>query len=98
MAIGYSKAGRPRGVAEIDFSSDSELAFWDNFSKACSNLRYAEIMALSRAFGINPKTVEKWKYGLQFPRKEQTAHKVIDWVHRGKPIRYMLTTQSDMLQ
>ena len=98
MAISYRKGGRPYAVADIDFSNDAELALWDEFYEACSDLRYVEIMALSRAFGISPNTVERWKYRINFPRKG-IAQQVIDWVKQGKPIRVISPSQtkSDML-
>lgn len=86
MAVTYSKAGRPCLVADIDFSNDEELGFWDEFYKACSDFHYAEIMALSRAFGLSTITIERWKYRLSFPRKG-TAQQVIDWVKAGKPMK-----------
>lgn len=98
MAVSCARAGRPCLVADIDFSKDSELAFWDEFFGACSDFHYAEIMAVSRAFGVNYHTVEKWKYRIQFPRKG-VAQQIIDWVNRGKPMRKISPSQtiSDML-
>jgi len=98
MAISCRKVGRPCVVADIDFSNDAELALWDEFYEACSDFRYAEIMALSRAFGISPNTVERWKYRINFPRKG-IAQQVIDWVKQGKPMREIppSQTRSDML-
>ena len=98
MAISISRAGRPYVVADIDFSNDAELALWDEFYEACADFHYAEIMALSRAFGVSPITVERWKYRLTFPRKG-IAQQVIDWVNRGKPMRKVSPSQtkSDML-
>jgi len=98
MAISCSRAGRPRVVAVIDFSKDSELAFWDEFYGACADFRYAEIMGLSRAFGVSLRTVEKWKYRESFPRKG-IAQQIIDWVNQGKPMKKVLPYQtvSDML-
>jgi len=92
---GYSNAGRPSLVADIDFSKDYELKLWDRFFDVCSGFRYAEIMAVSRAYAVNYHTVEKWKYGLQFPRKSPgMAQQIIDWVERGKPMRKVLASQS----
>jgi len=98
MAISYRKGGRPYAVADIDFSNDAELLFWDTFYKACSNFRYIEIIALSRALEVSVRTVENWKYGLTFPRKG-IAQQVIDWVSRGKPMKKISPSQaiSDML-
>ena len=98
MAISCSKAGRPRVVADIDFSNDSELAFWDEFYEACSDFHYAEIMGLSRAFGVSLRAVEKWKYKEAFPRKG-IAQQIIDWVNNGKPMKREAPSQtvSDML-
>lgn len=98
MVVSYSRAGRPCLVADIDFSEDKELAFRDEFYQACSDLHYGECMALSRTFSVNYCTVLKWKYKLQFPRKD-IAQQIIDWVAQGKPMKKVLPgqTTSDML-
>jgi len=85
MAPVYEKRGRPHYVADIDFSTDSELEFWDKFYSACADFKYRDVMAVSRAFSINPNTVERWKYKITFPRKG-IAQQVIDWINRGKPM------------
>jgi len=92
MAVSCSRAGRPCLVADIDFSKDIELPLWDRFHEVCSKFRYAEIMAVSRAFAVHYNTVERWKYGLQFPRKG-IAQQVIDWVEQGKPMKRVLPGQ-----
>ena len=86
MTVACVRAGRPCLVADINHSNDKELEFWDRFYKACSNFRYAEIMALSRALGVSSRTVENWKYKLTFPRKGM-AQQVIDWVDNNKPMK-----------
>lgn len=86
MAVIYSKAGRPCFVADIDFSNDRELALRDAFHEACSKFCYRDIMALSRAMRVTPNTVETWKYGIYFPRRD-VAQQVIDWVNAGKPMK-----------
>lgn len=80
------KSGRPCLVADIDFSKDIELNLWDQFYDACSEFHYAEIMGLSRAYGISRSTVENWKYKKTFPRKGR-AQQVLDWVNNGKPMK-----------
>lgn len=98
MAVAYSRAGRPFLVADIDFSKDRELAFWDEFYRVCSSFHYAEEMAVSRAFGVDPRTVRNWKYRQTYPRKG-IAQQIIDWDNQGKPMRKVLPNQtvSDML-
>jgi len=98
MAVSCSRAGRPCLVADIDFSKDTELAFWDRFYEVCADFRYAEVMGVSRALGVSARTVENWKYKLTFPRKG-IAQQVIDWVEQGKPMKRVLPGQtvSDML-
>ena len=86
MAVTCSRAGRPCFVAEIDLSDDREMALRDAFYKACETFRYRDIMALSRALHVAPITVQTWKYGLRFPRRD-IAHEVIDWVNAGKPMK-----------
>lgn len=86
MAVIYSKAGRPCFVADIDFSNDLQLAFRDAFHKSCSDFKYREIVAVSRACGVTTTTVENWKYGLSFPQKD-IAQQIIDWVKAGKPMK-----------
>ena len=94
MAITYSRAGRPYLVADIDFSRDTELAFVDRFFKACADFRYAEIMGLSRAYGVSRITVERWKYGITTPKRKGIAQQIIDWVEQGKPMKRVLPSQS----
>ncbi len=86
MAVACSRAGRPCLVADIDFSKDRDLTFWDEFYKVCSEFRYAEEMAISRAFGVDPRTVRNWKYRQTYPRKG-IAQQIIDWVNQGKPMK-----------
>lgn len=86
MAVTYSKAGRPCFVADIDFSNDRELALRDAFHKVCSKFCYRDIMAISRAMNVTPNTVETWKYGLYFPRRD-IAQQIIDWDKAGKPMK-----------
>jgi len=86
MAVTCSRAGRPRFVAEIDFSNDLQLAFRDEFRDVCSDFQYRETVAVSRACGVDIRTVRNWKYGLTFPQKD-IAQQIIDWVRAGKPMR-----------
>jgi hypothetical protein len=82
----FNRGGRPRFVADIDHSHDSQLHFRYEFKEVCSAFKYRDIMALSRSFDIAPNTIERWKYGISFPRKE-TAEKVLEWVKAGKPMK-----------
>lgn len=86
MAVAYSKAGRPCYVAAMGSNKDRQLAFWDEFVRACSGFCYRDIVAVSRYCGISVNAVERWKYGINFPEKER-AEDVIDWVNAGKPMR-----------
>lgn len=98
MAVTCARPGRPRLVADIDFSEDTDLAFWDVFYSICANFHYAEVMALSRALGLTDRTIRNWKYRITFPR-EGVAKQVIDWSDRGKPMKKVLPPQtaSDLL-
>ena len=100
MAVSYSRAGRPYLVADIDFSKDTELAFLDKFFNACADFHYAEIMGLSRAYGVSTSTVENWKYGITSPKRKGIAQQIIDWVEQGKPMKKVLPSESvlDMLR
>jgi len=80
------RRGRPRYVADLDFSHDSEFKLWDKFYAACEDLRYREIMGLSRALGCNERTIESWKYRERAPRYGTMAQ-VIAWVEAGKPMK-----------
>jgi hypothetical protein len=93
MVMAIAKAGRPHAVAEIDYDTDKAVALRAEFYAACSSLNYREIMALSRALGVTPVTVSNWKYKIYFPNYN-TAHQVIDWVRRGKPMRLEAPWQS----
>ena len=93
MAVAVVKSGRPCLVAEIDFQTDSEIELRDKFYKVCSSFHYQEIMALSRALGMSPSTVENWKYKITFP-SWYIALQVIDWDERGKPMKKVPPWQS----
>jgi len=93
MAIAITKSGRPAFFAELNFANDGELELRDRFYNICSSFRYREIMALSRALGVAPFTVERWKYKMTFP-SWYVALQVIDWVKRGKPMRKVPPWQS----
>ena len=86
MAVSCSRAGRPCFVADMDLSRDRSLAFWDEFVSACSEFHYRDIVAVSRACGLATNTVERWKYGLNYPDKER-AEEVLAWVRAGKPMK-----------
>ena len=85
MAVGSSRAGRPCFVADFSSSRDKLLAFQDEFFAMCSTFGYRDLVAVSRACDISVNAVERWKYGLRFPKKER-AEDVIAWVRAGKPM------------
>lgn len=80
-----NKRGRPRFVATLPFMADSELKFRDKFYGICATFKYREVMALSRALGICPRTIETWKYKERMPNF-YTAMQVIEWNDRGRPM------------
>jgi len=86
MAVPISRAGRPHYVAVVDFSNDAEIAFREEFYRACADFHYREITALSRALGVCNTTILNWKYKFSFP-SWYVAYLVIDWVRRGKPMK-----------
>jgi len=86
MAVAIRRAGRPHYVAVMDYSNDAEVRFREEFYRACADFHYREIMALSRALGVDVNTVERWKYKLNFP-SWYVAYLIIDWVKRGKPMK-----------
>ena len=86
MALGAAKCGRPYAVAEIPFQNERKVGLLEEFYGVCSTFHYLEIMAVSRALGVQPCTVERWKYKTTFPRWD-IAVDVIEWVKCGKPIR-----------
>jgi hypothetical protein len=88
MAVSCSRAGRPCFVADFDASRDRLLAFWEQFYSICSVFAYRDIVAVSRAYGISTNAVERWKYGINFPKKDR-AEEVIEWVAQGKPMKQM---------
>lgn len=93
MVVAIAKRGRPFHIAEINYETDSEVKLRDQFYKACSTFHYCDIMALSRAIGVEPRTVERWKYKEVFP-SWYVALQIIDWVKRGKPMREVSSWQS----
>lgn len=72
-------------MADIDMVKDPDLDLYDSFFKACSQLRYSDTVALSRAFGVGVRTVRNWKAGATFPTRRGIATLVILWVTNGKP-------------
>ena len=84
--LALTKRGRPHFVAQLSLETDSELKLRDKFYRICATLRYREVMALSRALGVHPRTVEAWKYKEKMPRW-YTAMQVIDWDKRHRPLK-----------
>lgn len=77
--------GRPRFVAELT-SEDLALPFYDSFYQACGTFKYRDIVALSRALDVNPRTIESWKYREKRPDFTKMLF-VIEWIKQGKPMR-----------
>jgi len=93
MALGTARCGRPYAVAEIPFQNTRKVGLLEEFYSVCSAFHYREIMAVSRALGVQPFTVERWKYKMTFPRWD-IAIDVIEWANQGKPIRKVLQSES----
>ena len=93
MALGTSRAGRPYVVAVIPFSNERKVRLLEEFYGACESFHYRETMAVSRALGVEPRTVERWKYKETFPRRD-IAEDLIEWVKQGKPIRMVSPSES----
>jgi hypothetical protein len=85
MVMATARTGRPCVVADIPFQNQRKVQLLEEFYAACSTFRYRETMALSRALGVQPSTVENWKYQLTFPRWD-IAVDIIEWVKMGKPV------------
>jgi len=95
MAIDIPRRGRPCYVAELDFQTDEELRLRNRFFKVCSTLNYREVMALSRALGINERTIRAWRNKEQIP-KWYVVLQVISWAKRNKPMRKVAPWQSSV--
>lgn len=85
MSMLIPKLGRPRYVAQVELVTDLSMKWRDKFHKACSTFHYRDIMALSRALGVHPRTIEAWKYLEQVPRMDILLE-VIEWYENGKPM------------
>ena len=91
--MAFGKGGRPYVVAVMPFQNDRKVELVNEFWGVCGSFHYREIMAVSRALGVQPHTVERWKYKMTFPRWD-VAVDVIEWVNRGKPIRMERPSQT----
>lgn len=98
MALGAARAGRPYVVAVIPFNNERKVRLLNEFWGACESFHYRETMAVSRALGVEARTVERWKYKETFPRRD-IAEDIIEWVRQGKPVRVVSPSKSpaDML-
>jgi hypothetical protein len=76
--------GRPYYIADLDFENNRMFEFQDQFYQACAEFLYQDIVQLSRALGVHPRTVSRWKNKETFPRYE-IAVAIIQWVEQGKP-------------
>jgi hypothetical protein len=94
MAVATVGSGRPYFVADIDFVDDPDMPLWDEFHQVCKQFHYREVMAVSRAFGVDPVTVRRWKYGISYPSRRGIAVLVILWVKNGKPMIKVPPSQS----
>ena len=86
------KDGRPGLVAVVPFRNSRKMALLNEFYETCAAFRYPDIVALSRAFRMQPRTIENWKYKVTFPRWD-IAVDVIEWVRAGKPTVRMSTSK-----
>ena len=93
MAVATVGPGRPYSVAEIPFRNARKVALLDEFYRICATFHYPEQMALSRALGVNDRTVRRWRYRESFPRWD-IAIDVIEWVNQGKPVKKVSPSQS----
>jgi len=96
MAVATVGRGRPCAVAEIPFCNERKVQLLQEFYAVCSTFRYRETVALSRALGIAPRTVERWKYQESFPRWD-IAVDVIEWVKSGKPYKMRPAGSTDLM-
>lgn len=83
MAV--SKVGRPYQVAALDLAKDPAQELYDRFYQACAALRYSDTVVLSRALGLHERSIRRWQYGENFPKRDATAMLIIRWVDNGKP-------------
>jgi len=81
-----AKLGRPCHVAIIKCPSDRGLQLRAEFYQVCEGFNYRDIMALTRGLGVNPATVDRWKYRLTFPADLDVAMQVMEWAANGKPM------------
>ena len=88
MTVATVGPGRPCPVAEIPFCNERKTKLLEEFYAVCSTFRYRETVALSRALGVQTRTIENWKYQQSFPRWD-IAVDVIEWVKMGKPCKMM---------
>lgn len=93
MALGTARGGRPYPVALIPFNNERKVGLLDEFWTTCAAFHYRETMAISRALGVEPRTVERWKYRESFPRWD-IAVDVIEWVNQGKPVRMVSPSET----
>jgi len=69
----------------MSFTNDKRLELLREFYAITATFKYREVMALSRALKLHPRTIDRWKYGETFPRWD-TALDVIAWAKAGKPM------------
>ena len=79
------RVGRPRTIAKLEDPEKEAQALYEAFFGICKSFDYRDIMHLSNALGMNPRTVYAWKYGHAVPRNIRTMLIVLAWVAAGKP-------------
>ena len=87
-----SNRGRPRFVAQI-VATDLALPYLYSFYQACETFHYRDVMALSRALGVHPRTIEAWKYREKRPSFEKMLE-VIAWDKAGRPMKLEQSSQA----
>jgi len=75
--------GRPFRVAVIPIANNARIRLLDEFKRVMRTVTYREVTALAVAFGRHRNTVNKWRYGLQFP-DAYTMLDTIEWHTKGR--------------
>jgi hypothetical protein len=85
MALVYR--GRPRREADIDWSQDPGMFYYEKFYEACSTLSYSDCVSLANGLKMSLREVYNWRNRRHFPCMIGTALLVMDWVRLGKPTK-----------
>ena len=81
--------GRPICRAVIDFASDPDEEFYEQFYEACQQLSCSDMRKLARALRVDLTTIYRWKLRTYFPERKGIAALVIRWVQQGKPVEFV---------